>query len=101
MIKEIFVAIAEGATKMDDIKQKIPGSDVDTGNVLKAGLSWTFAVVGILAIVMIIVSGIQMTTSAGDAGVIAKAKKTMTYSIVGLVIAILAYAIVHFVVGRV
>ena len=54
-------------------------------------------VIGTLAVVMIIWGGIMYTTSAGDAGRVKKAKDTLTYSIVGLVVAFLAYAIVNWV----
>ena len=58
-------------------------------------------VVGILAVVMVIIGGIQYTTSAGDQAAVTKAKNTILYGIVGLVIAILAYAIVNFVIGKI
>lgn len=57
-------------------------------------------IVGILSVVMIIYGGIQYTTSAGDAAKVNKAKNTILYAVVGLIIAVLAYAIVNFVVGR-
>lgn len=57
-------------------------------------------VVGILAVVMIIWAGLTMTTSAGDAAKATKAKNTMIYAVAGLVVAILAYAIVNFVVKK-
>ena len=57
-------------------------------------------IVGILAVVMIIIGGIQYTTSAGDQNAVTKAKNTILYGIVGLVIAVLAYAIVSFVISR-
>ena len=49
---------------------------------------------------MIIVGAVQMQTSAGNSGAVAKAKNTITFSVVGLVVMILAYAIVNFVVGK-
>lgn len=58
-------------------------------------------IAGVLAVVMIIVGGIQMTTSAGNAGAVAKAKSTILWAVVGLIVAVLAYAIVNFVIGRV
>lgn len=58
-------------------------------------------IVGILAVVMIIFGGIQYTTSAGDTSKVTKAKNTILYGIVGLVISILAYAIVNFVISKV
>ncbi len=54
------------------------------------------AVVGIVAVVMIILGGISMITSQGDTGKVAKGRLTIIYGVVGLVIALLAFAIVNF-----
>ncbi|MBQ3429898.1 hypothetical protein IJG21_00545 [Candidatus Saccharibacteria bacterium] len=58
-------------------------------------------IVGVLSVVMIIYGGLSYMTSAGDAAKVNKAKTILIYSIVGLIIAILAYAIVNFVIGKV
>ncbi len=55
-------------------------------------------VLGAIAVIMIIIGGIRYTTSNGDASSIKGAKDTILYSVVGLVVAILAYAIVNFVI---
>ncbi len=54
-------------------------------------------VVGVLSVVMIIVAGVMYTTSTGDSGKVSRAKNTLTYAIVGLVVAFLAYAMVNWV----
>lgn len=54
-------------------------------------------ILGTIAVIMIVVGGIKYTTSNGDASAITSAKNTILYSVVGLVVAILAYAIVNFV----
>ena len=56
-------------------------------------------IVGILAVIMIIFSGIRYITAHGDKGQVESAKNTLIYSIVGLVVAIIAYAIVSWVTG--
>lgn len=56
-------------------------------------------VIGFAAVAMTIYGGVQYTTSAGDPGKVKKAKDTIMYGIVGLVIAILAFAIVNFVLS--
>ena len=53
--------------------------------------------VGLIAVVMVIIGGIQYSTSQGDSGKVKKAKDTIMYGIIGLVVAILAFAIVNFV----
>lgn len=57
-------------------------------------------VVGAISVIMIIVGGIMYATSAGDSGAITKAKNTILYAIIGLVVAFFAFAIVNWVVDR-
>lgn len=54
-------------------------------------------VVGIVAVVMIIISGFKYITSGGDATKVASAKNTIIYALVGLIVVALAKAIVYFV----
>ena len=56
--------------------------------------------VGALSVIMLIWGGIRYTTSAGDSNKVTAAKNTVLYAIVGLVIAILAYAIVNMVIDK-
>jgi hypothetical protein len=63
-------------------------------------LSIVFGIIGALALLMITVSGLRYITSAGNPERTAKAKNGIVYSIVGLVIAISAEAIVKYVVGN-
>ena len=71
------------------------GKSVDNtvGSIVNV-LLW---VVGILSVTMIVWSGFKYITSAGDTSKLASAKSTLIYAVVGLIIAILAYAIVTFV----
>ncbi|MCE7936393.1 hypothetical protein DYH10_01175 [Candidatus Saccharibacteria bacterium CPR2] len=55
-------------------------------------------VVGGISIIMIIVGGIRYVMSAGDPNGAKGAKDTIMYSLIGLVIAIAAYAIANWVV---
>lgn len=70
--------------------------DATVGSIVDV-LMW---VVGILSVVMIAWSGFRYITSAGDASKLASAKNTLIYAIVGLIVAIMAYAIVTFVRER-
>lgn len=56
-------------------------------------------VIGLVAVIMIIIGGIRYTTSNGDQNAVTSAKNTILYSVVGLVVAIMAYAIVRWVVS--
>ena len=48
---------------------------------------------GVISVVMIIVGGVQYILSGGNPGAVAKASKTISMSLTGLIISILAYAI--------
>jgi hypothetical protein len=54
-------------------------------------------IVGILAVLGIIIGGIYYVTSAGESSNVTKAKNTILYSVIGLIVSVLAFAIVRFV----
>lgn len=56
-------------------------------------------ILGAVAVVVIILGGISYVTSTGDPAAITKAKSSITYAVIGLVIALLAYAIVTYAIG--
>lgn len=56
-------------------------------------------IVGAIAVIMLIIGGIRYITSGGAQDQITAAKNTIMYSIIGIIVALLAYAIVQFVVG--
>ena len=51
----------------------------------------------ILAVIMIIYAGIRFVTAHGDEKQVESARQTILYSVVGLIVAILAYALVNWV----
>ena len=53
--------------------------------------------VGAIAVIMLIIGGLRYVMSAGDQAGTTGAKNTILYSIIGIVVAFTAYAIVHFV----
>ncbi|HSX41093.1 MAG TPA: pilin [Candidatus Saccharimonadales bacterium] len=56
---------------------------------------------GAIAVLILIIGGIRYVTSTGDASRIKQAKDTILYAIVGLVVVLLAYAIVNFILGNI
>lgn len=55
---------------------------------------------GAIAVVVIVIGGIKYTTSDGDSSKIQSAKNTILYAIVGIIVALLAFAIVSFVINQ-
>ncbi len=89
--------------KLTDSTDDCSTGDDGTTKVNEAvslGLNLFSAIVGIIAVVMIIVGGIQYITSSGDSGNIQKAKNTIMYAVIGLVVVALAQIIVKFVLER-
>lgn len=56
---------------------------------------------GIAAVVMIMVGGYKFITSTGDSSKVQEAKKTIMWSVIGLVVIVLARSIIVFVLERV
>ena len=83
-----------------NIAQEHAGSN-DLMGTINIAINVVLGVLGLLAVIVIIYGGFMYTTSAGDASKIKKAKDTIMYGVVGLVIALLAYAIVNFVVSSI
>lgn len=55
---------------------------------------------GFIAVIMIMVGGFKYVFSGGDQNAVKSAKETITYAIVGLVVAIFANIIVAFILSR-
>ena len=77
---------------------KAKNSD-DAGTLIQNIINILLFIVGAASVIMIIVGGIRYTLTAGDSSQIKSAKDTVLYAIIGLVVSLLAYAIVNFVVG--
>ncbi|MDN5275212.1 MAG: hypothetical protein JWP06_1113 [Candidatus Saccharibacteria bacterium] len=54
-------------------------------------------IVGAISVIMVIVGGLRYVISGGNSTNITAAKNTILYAIVGLIISIMAYAIINFV----
>ena len=70
-------------------------------NVFVVAMTHLFTWAGIIAVIMIVIGGIQYTTSNGNPSQTQKAKQTITYAIIGLAITIFAVAIVNLVAGAI
>lgn len=84
-----------------DSQQNCGSGDTSSLNTF---LQWAVnifsAIVGIIAVIMIIVGGLKYITSGGDSSKVGSAKNTLLYAIIGLIIVALAQIIVHFVIGK-
>ncbi|MBQ3296832.1 hypothetical protein IJH01_01735 [Candidatus Saccharibacteria bacterium] len=68
-------------------------------DVIESILYVVISIAGIIAVIFIIVGGFQYMTSSGDPSKTKKAKDTILYSVIGLIVCALAFAIVNFVIN--
>ena len=84
------------ATTADMENKSIAGE----GGLISILINFLLWAVGILSVTMIIFSGFRYITSAGDAAKTKSAQTALTYSIVGLIVAVLAWVIVKMILRQ-
>ena len=72
----------------------------DANSMIKSVINTILIILGSVAVLMIVIGGIRYVTSNGEAAHVKSAKDTILYAVIGLVVAILAYAIVNFVITK-
>ena len=60
-------------------------------------IDWLLGIAGVLTVLVIIIAGILYVVSVGNADRMKRAKQTLIYAVVGLVVIILSFWIVKFV----
>jgi len=73
------------------------GTGLPSGGVVQIltnGMNWILIIVGILGVIGFVIAGIIYLTAAGDDDQIAKGKKAMVYSIVGVIVALLGVVVI-------
>ncbi len=68
------------------------------GGIFRTITNVMLFLIGAISVIMLIIGGIRYVVSGGDSTAVQNAKNTILYAIVGVVVAILAYAVVNFVI---
>lgn len=75
----------------------IPNNTVDNDSVALL-LNSVYIIAAVIAIIVLIIAGMNYVTSAGDANKMTKAKNMIIYTVIGLVIVFGAFVITNFVI---
>lgn len=75
-------------------------SDCGINDTIKTVINVLLFIIGAVSVIMIILGGLRYVLSNGEASQIAAAKNTILYAVIGLIVALLAYAIVGFVITQ-
>lgn len=78
-----------------------PKTDKEVEPVLITVINFLVGLCGLIAIFVVVICGLQMALSQGDSAKVAKARKGIIFGIVGLIISLLAFAIVNLVLKNV
>ena len=62
--------------------------------IIRSTMNWLLAILGFLGIIGFVIAGILYLTAAGDEGQIDRAKTATTYSIIGVIVALLGFVII-------
>jgi len=92
-----FVAGAQLNVKSTEMAASgLSGNDVSFYDVIVTVMNWLLIVITVLAVIGFIISGVYFITAAGT-GRVEDAKHWLTYSIIGIIVALIGYIIVQLV----
>lgn len=74
---------------------------VNLDSSLDGVLRLVFMAIGLLSVIFVAIGGLKYVLSGGDPQGTAKAKNTIIYALVGLIVAVSAFTIVEFVASRI
>lgn len=80
----------------EDFSNEIPNINANAADIVMNLINWFIGIAGIVSAIFLVVGGVGYMTSSGDSGKLQKAKNTITYSLIGLAIVGLSYAISNF-----
>jgi len=95
-----YAQVVEGGAKggADGMQDESQAASLfgDEG-VFKIIVNVALYVIGAVSVLMLIYGGIRYTMSGGESAAVTSAKNTILYAIIGIIVSLLAYAIVNFV----
>lgn len=95
-----LVSVAQLSTSVTSVTSLAKGTGV-TG--VKAAIvkviNFFLALVGLLAVIVLIIAGIRYIISLGDESAAEKAKRTILYAVIGLIVVGLSAVIVNFILA--
>lgn len=95
MIDKVLIQFAQ---KLNADQLNIPTTSGQS--LFDNGLNIAYFVAGIIAVIVIIISGFMFVTAGSDSNTVTKSKNAILYSVIGLVVIMSAFVITQFIIGR-
>ncbi|MFA4817688.1 MAG: pilin [Parcubacteria group bacterium] len=73
----------------------LPDPPGGIAKIIRNLLTWLLGIVGVIAIIGFVISGIQYLTSAGDEDRMQSAKRNMLYAIIGVVVVLSSFVVIQ------
>ncbi len=93
----VLAATNEVLNPLDRPSSSTNNTDLRSGVV--SLINYFLGFLGLVAVIVIIFSGVKLVASQGNDGKVKEAQKTILYAALGLLIVFFAYAIVNFIVS--
>lgn len=93
-------ALAQGSSFFDNPQTGAPPNVVAQGTLgqnITNIINFFLGLLGLIAVAFLIYAGVLMVTAGGNDEQVGKAKKIITFSVIGIVIILLSYTIVTFI----
>lgn len=94
---QLSIGCGANSAQGNDQPGSLFGNGTDEG-LFKKIVNIMLFIVGAVAVIMLIIGGIRYVTSGGAQDHITSAKNTIMYAIIGIVVSVLAFAVVNFVI---
>lgn len=97
--KAMALTVSEGAEAAR--AEGMPAELIGPEGIFNQITSVALGIIGAVSVIMLIWGGLRYIISGGDSKKITDAKNTILYAIIGLIIALLSYAIIKFVLNSI
>lgn len=97
-VSAVETGISNGAAAANTKDQ--PDDLFGTGGIFSVITNTALYLIGAISVLMLIYGGIRYTLSAGDSKAVTDAKNTILYAVIGIIVALLSFAIVNFVLTQ-
>jgi len=74
-----------------------PGGEDPLADVINNVMQWLLRIVGVIAIIAFVISGMQYMLASGDQNMMEMGKRNMMWSIVGVIVALMGMVILIFI----
>jgi hypothetical protein len=98
MLVAMLAPLAASAITLEDVGTTIGVGTADLKATVIKIIQWVLGLLGLIAVIMILIGGFQWMTAGGNEEKVASAKKIISAAVIGLIVVLLAWAIVIFVV---